>query len=237
MKKGFIGIGLVGDYNSEVTAHIAIPKALEIAGKSIGSEVVPTWIPTASLADGLTAALTDSDAIWCVPASPYASMEGALRAIRFAREMRRPFLGTCGGFQHAILEFARNVLGHDNADHAETNPSASMRMISPLSCSLVEVSGKIRLNPGSRAESIFRQSETVETYHCNYGLNPQFRELLEDSSLKITGTDDQGDVRIVELDGHPFFIGTLFQPERSALRGLGHPLIDAFMKTACERPV
>ncbi len=82
-----------------------------------------------------------------MPASPYASADGAFAAIRFARENARPFLGTCGGFQHAVIEYARNVIGITDADHAETNPGADMPLIAPLACSLVEVSQTLTLAP------------------------------------------------------------------------------------------
>ena len=94
------------------------------------------------------------DGVWCVPASPYANTEGALNAIRVAREHRIPFLGTCGGFQHAVIEYARNVLGWTAADHAEVNPQAALALIAPLSCSLVEKTGEIRL----AAESLIGRS-------------------------------------------------------------------------------
>src|SRR5204862_344720 len=88
--------------------------------------------------------LSPFDAIWCVPNSPYASMEGALCAIRFARESGRPFLGTCGGFQHTIIEYARNVLGFHEADHAESNPAAALPLISRLACFLLLVAAVLR---------------------------------------------------------------------------------------------
>ena len=88
--------------------------------------------------------------LWCVPTSPYRSMEGALLAIRYARESGVPFLGTCGGFQHAVIEYARNVLGWADAEHAETAPDAARAVISLLECPLVETSGVVRFVPGSR---------------------------------------------------------------------------------------
>ena len=230
--KTSIQIGLVGDYNPEVKAHAAIPKALAFAGETIGCKIDPFWIHTTSIIDPLDSRLAASDGLWCVPASPYASMDGALRAIRFAREIQRPFLGTCGGFQHAILEFARNVLGQAQADHAESNPRTPMPLISPLSCSLVEVSGRILFKPGSRVARIYGCAEATEAYHCNYGVNPRFRSLLDDSGMKIAGVDEHNDARIVELEDHPFFMGTLFQPERSAFKGLAHPLIVEFVRAA-----
>ena len=113
-------IGLVGDYDAAVPAHQAIPRALALAAAAIGRPIVAEWVPTPEIRDESRVAAFDG--IWCVPASPYRSMEGALCAIRFAREKSRPFLGTCGGFQHAIVEYARTVLGWSDAEHAETAP-------------------------------------------------------------------------------------------------------------------
>ena len=227
-----IKIALAGDHDAGITAHRAIPKALELAGKAINFELVPLWVHTSAIGSEADQEWRQCQGVWSVPGSPYANMEGALRAIRFAREKGRPFLGTCGGFQHAILEFARNVLGHPGVDHAESNPSAALPIISPLACSLVEARGRILLRAGSRAAQVYGRDEVVEQYHCSYGVNPRFRSLLEDSELKITGTDENDEVRIVELDGHPFFMGTLFQPERSAFENQAHPLITEFAR-AC----
>src|SRR5437667_8803065 len=168
-----LAIGLIGDYDPNVKAHLAIPKALELAAKVVGCEVDQVLVATDSLDEGVEI-LGGLQGFWCVPASPYASMEGALRAIGFARRNRRPFLGTCGGFQHAIIEYARNVLGLAQADHTESNPAASLPLISRLSCSLVEQQGKISLREGSRIRHIYGRPEVLEMYHCNFGLNPSY---------------------------------------------------------------
>jgi CTP synthase (UTP-ammonia lyase) len=91
-----VTIGLIGDYSPQVRAHVAIPEALRLATPS-DTEVETNWLATEVLCDDSEERLEAFDALWCVPASPYASMEGALRAIRFARERHVPFLGTCGG--------------------------------------------------------------------------------------------------------------------------------------------
>lgn len=99
-----IRIALIGDYDPQVTAHQAIPVALGMAAEHSGLDVQLQWLATDHLhAD---TPFETFDGFWCVPASPYRNMDGALRAIRFAREHQRPFLGTCGGFQHAVLEYA-----------------------------------------------------------------------------------------------------------------------------------
>src|SRR6266478_2757884 len=103
-----IRVGLIGDYSPDVVAHRAIPLALGMASERAGREVGFEWLPTDALASDAVRA-EDYDGLWCVPASPYVSMEGALNAITYARESGTPFLGTCGGFQHALIEYARNV--------------------------------------------------------------------------------------------------------------------------------
>ena len=223
-------IGLIGDYNAQVTAHRAIPLALDLAATAIGDcQVQSIWFPTQTLTHDPEERLSPLHGIWCVPASPYASMNGALQAIHLARTRRIPFLGTCGGFQHALIEYARNVLEWHEADHAESNPNASMTLISSLSCPLVEKEGRIVLEEGSRVRQIYGRAEISETYHCNFGLNRSYETRLN-GALQFSGRDDAGEVRVLELPQHPFFVATLFQPERSALRGEVHPLIRAFLQ-------
>jgi CTP synthase (UTP-ammonia lyase) len=219
-------IGLIGDRNDDVVAHRAIPLALGMAAEACGVEIEPVWVPTDEVGNG--AALAEFDGLWCVPASPYLSMEGALTAIRVARERHVPFLGTCGGFQHAVIEYARNVLGWVDAEHAETSPEAPRQVIVPLLCSLVEVTAAVNLVEGSRLALAYGASSIVEGYHCNYGLSSDFRAALADGPLRIDAVDDAGDVRGVELDDHPFFIATLFQHERAALQGRLPPAVRAF---------
>jgi CTP synthase (UTP-ammonia lyase) len=230
-----VPIGLIGDYNPAVVAHRAIPEALKLAEKQVGRALEVRWVDTAALGQDVPAQLAGFSALWCVPASPYANMAGALAAIRFARESGRPFLGTCGGFQHALLEYVRNALGYPEAEHAETRADAGMPLIARLSCSLVEKSGGILFQEGTRLRAIYGVPEALEQYHCNYGLNPEHERLLEGTPLRVSARDQAGEVRAVELDHHPFFIATLFQPERAALRGLAHPLVGAFAAAALSR--
>jgi CTP synthase (UTP-ammonia lyase) len=175
--------------------------------------------------------------IWCVPASPYANTRGALAAIRFARETGRPFLGTCGGFQHALLEYAEAVWGVERPRHAELDPGAVDPVIAPLVCSLVEQSGEIRIEAGTRLAAIYGTRTVIEEYHCRYGLSAPYRARLTSGPLRLSARDAGDDVRAVELDGHPFFVATLFQPERSALAGRSHPLISAFVRASTETRV
>jgi CTP synthase (UTP-ammonia lyase) len=97
---------------------------------------------------------------------------------------------------------------------------------------MVEKTGGITFTPGSRLHTIFGGKPATEGYRCNYGPNPTWRGRLEAAGWRFTGFDETGEVRAGELPSHPFFIGTLFQPERSALRGERHPLITAFVQAA-----
>jgi CTP synthase (UTP-ammonia lyase) len=225
-----VTIGLVGNYSASVPAHQAIPLALGRAAELLGGEVNFAWVPSEEITD--TARVARFDGIWCVPASPYRSMAGALTAIRYAREQGVPFLGTCGGFQHAVIEYARSVLGWENAEHAETAPDAERAVITPLACALVEATDTVRLFPGTRIAAAYGASEATANYLCRYGLNPEFQATLTAGPLRATADDNTGEVRAVELDGHPFFVATLFQPERAALRGESAPLVVAFVR-AC----
>ena len=227
-----IAIGLIGDYSGTVPAHQAIPLALRRAADALQVAVGFEWVPTEEITS--ISRIARFDGLWCVPGSPYRSMHGALLAIWHARESAVPFLGTCGGFQHAVVEYARNVLGWHDADHAETAPEAARAVIAPLAYALVETTGAVRLFPGTRIASAYGANEATEGYRCSYGLNPEFQAALVAGPLRAAANDETGEVRAVELDGHPFFVATLFQPERAALKGEAAPLVTAFVG-ACAR--
>ncbi|MFJ4145514.1 CTP synthase [Pseudomonas sp. NPDC089734] len=223
-------IALVGDFDADVPAHRAIPLALDMAADTANCEVRFQWLPTPDIGDG--SVLAGFDGIWCVPASPYRDMQGALTAIRRAREQQTPFLGTCGGFQHALIEYARNGLGWVDAEHVETSPDALNAIITPLSCSLVETTDSIHLVPGSVIAQAYGMHEIAERYRCRYGLRPELEAAIFGDTLRASGRGPEGDVRCIELQDHPFFVATLFQPERAALEGRVPALVAAFVQ-AC----
>jgi RimJ/RimL family protein N-acetyltransferase len=200
-----IRVGLAGDFDAAVVAHRAIPLALERAGAACRVPVEPVWLPTERLVDAIDCSAFAG--LWCVPASPYRSMDGALRAIRFARDL----------------------LGWNDAEHAETAPDAARAVIAPLECALVEAPGTVHFSPGTRIAGAYCAGSALEGYHCRYGLNPAIASQLVAGLLRATARDDAGEVRAVELDGHPFFVATLFQPERAALAGRLPPLVAAFV--------
>src|SRR4051794_29886377 len=127
-------IGVIGDFNPGFEPHEGITQAVAHSAAALGAEVEVRWIATDRVQQ---VDLDEYDALWCAPGGPYRSLDGALHGIRFAREGDLPFIGTCGGFQHAVIEYARNVLGFADAQHAEYDPYASRLFVSELTCSLV----------------------------------------------------------------------------------------------------
>jgi CTP synthase (UTP-ammonia lyase) len=229
-------IALIGDYSDSIVAHRAIPIALKMAVDALRVDVSWDWIHSRALEGDVASHLTTYDGVWCVPGSPYANARGIIGAIRHARTAQLPFLGTCGGFQHAMLEYAEAVWKIPAA-HAESAPEAQDPIIAPLMCALVEVKGALHFEPNSRLAKIYGRESADEEYHCSFGLNPKFAERLLAGPLKVAARDEEGSVRAVELEGHghPFYIGTLFQPERAALRDRLPPLIFAFVAAIAGR--
>ncbi|RZA10062.1 MAG: hypothetical protein EOP02_35245, partial [Proteobacteria bacterium] len=144
------------------------------------------------------------------------------------------FLGTCGGFQHAVLEYARNVLGWADAEHGELVPGARRAVITPLSCALVEASDTVRLLPNTRIAQAYGSLDIHEGYRCSFGINPEFAHALLEGEMIPGGHDAAGELRAMELLNHPFFVATLFQPERAALKGTTPPLAIALLKACRE---
>jgi len=218
-------IAVVGDYGETRETHRATDAELDAAGVDFA------WVPTAGIGDPARS-LGGFDGLWVSPGSPYESMDGALAAIRYARERSVPLVGTCGGFQHVVVELARNVLGIEDADHAETNPGAEHLAVTPLACSLEGQSHPVRLVPGSRAAAIYGAAEVVEPYYCSYGLNPEVEPQLEAAGLRVSGRDENGGARVVELEGHPFLVATLYVFQARGDYSSPHPLTRAFLDAA-----
>ncbi|GFE12560.1 hypothetical protein Sgleb_06070 [Streptomyces glebosus] len=225
-------IALVGDRSDAVRSHARIPGLLEALRVRDGLDLDAYWIPTEDAHQGMDG----FDAVWVLPGSPYRSERGVLAAIRAAREGGIPFLGTCGGFQHALLEFARDVCGVTRAGHAENAPETADEdaVILPLACSLVGHEGIVNVTPGSRAAQLLGADRTQARYHCNYGPNPDYLDVLRAHGMAFTGTDASGELRIAELPAHPFFLATLFQPELDGDGTRAHPLITGLASAAVD---
>jgi CTP synthase (UTP-ammonia lyase) len=227
-----ISVGVIGDFDPGFEPHAATDAALAHAAAALGIEVEVRWHPTESLFDAEPGEVLTEDALWCAPGSPYRSLDGALRGVRFARERDLPLLGTCGGFQHIVIEYARNVLGFADAQHAEYDPYASNLFISELSCSLAGRTMAVELLAGSRAAQFYGGTGASERYYCNFGLNPEHQRLLDEGGLRVVGVDQDGEARVLELPDRRFYVATLFVPQLSSAPGAPHPLIVAYLRAA-----
>jgi CTP synthase (UTP-ammonia lyase) len=224
-------IAVIGDRVEGLDAQDSIGPAVDHAAAALGVGAPDLrWFATDRIdLDDPGAPLTGAGAVWCAPGSPYRSLDGALAAIGWAREHEVPFLGTCAGFQHGVLEFARSVLGHTTAAHAEydhdDHDGSAELFIDELLCSLVGQTLRVELvDPELRA--IYGADEAVERYYCRFGLAPAWREPLHRAGLLVAGVDAaDGDVRVMRLAGHPFHVLTLFVPQTSSAPGRPHPLI------------
>lgn len=228
-----ITVGIVGDRNSTNASHLGTDRAFRETSEHLDSPIDVEWLPTSAIsASGRE--LDRFHGLLVAPGSPYESMAGALAAIRWARESDIPILGTCGGFQHMIVEYARDVMGVTDADHEEEHPRSSRLFVTRLACSLVGTTQSVRILPGTRALSVYGRVRSNEPFYCNFGLNPERRKEVEAAGLRTSGLDASGEVRIMELPGHRNFFGTLFVPQMASAPGSPHPLLVALAKAAAE---
>ncbi len=217
-------IGIVADFDPHYALHAATDTALACAGAEA------RWIPTQDIADD-PAVLDGYGGLLINVGSPYRSMDGALTAIRHARENGVALLGTCSGFQHVLVEFARNVAGIPGADHPGLNPDAAEFVLAPLACGLTGQDRLVHLAPGTFAAGLYQASVIIEPFYCSFGLNPDYRDTFENGGMRFSGYDADGVVRVLELPEHPFFLATLFVPQASRQPG-PHPVLAAFVKAS-----
>lgn len=130
-----------------------------------------------------------------------------------------------------VLEFARNVLGLADAKHAEYDPNASRPFISPLSCPVAGMELRVSLRPQTTVHTLYGRDEVVERYYCTFGVNPEYSDTLaRNRDLVISGRDSHGEIRIIEMLDHPFFVGTLFVPQTQSREWMPHPLVSGFLQ-------
>ncbi len=225
-------IAIIGEYNPTFPPHIATSAAIEYSRSALGVDVDGVWMSTEEIDQTLFERFSG---IWVAPGSPYKNIDKTLWAIRYARENGIACFGTCGGFQHMIIEYARSVLGFKDAAHAEYDPYASNLFITQLACSLAGREMELTFSPGSQVAEIYGATSAIEQYYCNFGVNPDHVSRLKSGPLRITGSDSDGEIRVIELPGHPFFVGTLFVPQTHSTADQPHPLVTAFIKVAYRR--
>jgi CTP synthase (UTP-ammonia lyase) len=215
-------IAIATDYDPTRPTHRFTARAFADLGVALD------WLPPPALARD-PGRLAAYGGVLLAPGPPGAGLDGALAAARFAREHDLPLLGTCGGFQHVLVEFARSAAGIAGAAHAELDPSAASPVCVPLACSLAGTRAPVHLRPGTLAATAYRgAATTVEPFFCSYGLNRDFEPALMSAGLRFSGFDANGEPRVLELPGHPFFLATLYVPQAASEKDAPHPVLSAF---------
>jgi len=216
----------LGDRDPEYLTHREIDAALELFPLATEAH----WVATDS------AEAHDFDAasgIWLLPGTPYRDADAAFAAIRHCLGTGTAFLGTCGGFQHALVELARTRAGIEDAAHEESDPGAAAPVVSRLACTLYGEVRTVTPVPGTRFAEICGL-EPFEGFHwCGYGLDPAYVEPLERAGVVVGATAEDAGVEAIELPDPPFFLATAFQPQVGAgtTRDLGS-VLEAFIAAA-----
>jgi CTP synthase (UTP-ammonia lyase) len=222
-------IALLGDRDLRFVTHRALDAALGLLPDGASAEWVGTDTPEARSVDAF-------DGVWVLPGTPYRDDHAVLAAIDRAIENRMPLLGTCGGFQYALLALARRA-GVEDPAHAEVDPDALSPVVAPLSCSLVGEEREVTCVPGTRLAAICGTAPFTGFHWCNYGLADAYVDRLAAAGVVVSARAPDAGVEGIELADHPFFVATLFQPQMGALDGRSslHPLIAAFVDEAARR--
>ena len=240
-----VTVALVGKYVALHDAYLSVAEALTHAGIENGVKVDIRWIDSETVTDDNAAALLAGCGGVLVPGGfGSRGVEGKISAIRYARENRVPFFGICLGMQLAVVEFARHAAGLEGAHSSELDPCAKYPVVDlmPGQAEAAGKGGTMRLGScpcllaeGSRALAAYGAPRADERHRHRYEFNNAFREALTAAGLRLTGLSPDGRlVEIVELDGHPWFVGVQFHPELKSRPNRAHPLFRSFVAAAGE---
>ncbi len=245
-KKPRLRVALVGKYVELHDAYMSVREALYHAGLAIGVDVDIAWVHSADLEKGRGwEEVKQADAILVPGGFGPRGIEGKIQAIRYAREHNVPYLGLCLGMQLMVVEFARHVLGDEEANSTEFDPSTPHPVIDlmPDQRDIIDKGGTMRLGvypcvlqPGSRAAEAYGVPQVDERHRHRFEFNNAYRETLGQAGMRFSGLSPDGRlVEIAELVDHPFMVGTQFHPEFLSRPNRPHPLFVAFLKAARAR--
>jgi CTP synthase len=243
--RGHVSIALVGKYVHLRDSYKSLHESLVHAALECDVKLDLDYVDSEELEGGdLEARLGRHDAILVPGGFGDRGSEGKIRAIQFARENDIPFFGICLGMQMAVVEYARNVCGLEGANSAEFNRNAQHLVVDimPDQRGIEDKGATMRLGaypctikPGSLAAQIYSTSKISERHRHRYEVNNEYREQLEQGGLVLCGVSpDERLVEMVELPGHPHFVGCQFHPEFKSKPHLPHPLFTSFVRAAVE---
>lgn len=242
-----VKIAMVGKYVELHDSYISVNEALKHGGISTKSKVDIHWIDSETLENddiNLDKLFGDMDGILVPGGFGSRGIEGKIKACEYARTHKLPYLGICLGMQIAIIEFARNVLGLENANSAEINPKTPYPVIDllPEQKNVTDMGGTMRLgqypctlNPDSKAFELYNSSMIYERHRHRYEVNNDYRTQLLEGGMIFAGTSpDNHIVEMVEIPDHPWFIAGQFHPELKSRPNKPHPLFRGFVTAAAE---
>ena len=252
-----VSIALVGKYVDLTESYKSLSEALIHAGIHTGAKINIHYIDSESIEQNGTACLANMDAILVPGGFGKRGVEGKIKAIRFARENKLPYLGICLGMQLAVIEFARNVVGLDGAHSTEFEPATPHPVIALITewqerdgrvehrNATSDLGGTMRLGgqecllkAGSTVRDVYGADRIVERHRHRYEVNNHYLPRIEAAGMRMSGVSVKEQLcEMIELpaDGkhaHPWFIGCQFHPEFTSTPRAGHPLFNAFIRAA-----
>ena len=240
-----ISIAVVGKYAEHKDAYKSIYESIDHAGIHHHSQIRIGRIQSSDIEREGVGLLSGYDGILVPGGFGERGIDGKLMATQYAREKNIPFFGICLGMQCAVIEFARNVLGHEQAHSTEFEKDTT----APVICLLDEqreitrMGGTMRLGSqpaalriGSKAQLAYQTDEITERHRHRYEFNNDYRDEFQEHGMSFAGTSPDGAlVEIVEVDSHPWFLATQFHPEFKSKPTKAHPLFAGFVEAAIAR--
>lgn len=227
-----INVGILGEYLPDKLPRKTIEPALQHSANQLNILLFTRWIENDCISFTL---LSNYDALFIAPGSAIEDTDNIIQAIHYARENDVPCLGTCGGFQRILTEYALNVLRFEQVFHAEKDPSALAPLFSNMVCSTNDRTNEVILKNPKKSLVSYDAPVIKEDFYCDYGLNPLYIQQFEESGIFFSGEDKDGEARIIELKNHPFMVGTLFVPQVKSTKEYPHPVITSFLQRAVEQ--
>ena len=245
-------IAMVGKYMDLLDAYKSLNEALTHAGIHTGTRVEMRYIDSEQISREGTGVLEGVDAILVPGGFGERGIEGKIETVRYARENRIPYLGICLGLQVAVIEFARNVAGMEDANSTEFNAATKHPVVALITEWLKadgsterrsqssDLGGTMRLGSqlchleeGSNVRAMYRSAEIMERHRHRYEVNGNFLPRLQEAGLRVAGwSADHSLVEVIEMPGHPWFVACQFHPEFTSTPRDGHPLFSGFVEAA-----
>ena len=248
-----VKIAMVGKYVDFKDSYISLSEALRHAGFKNKKNVEIAYVESEDIQKNGTDCLSKMDAVLIPGGFGDRGIEGMIQSIEYARKNSIPFLGICLGMQAAVIEYARNVLGHNDANSTEFNQDTSSPVIAMITewmnedgstenrDETSELGGTMRLGAqecllkeGTKAKKIYDAESVIERHRHRYEFNNTYLEELQKDGLIFSGFSKDGLAEMIEIDDHPWFIACQFHPEFTSSPLRGHPLFQSFIKAAVE---